>query len=74
MNWRRVLRVVKDLVPIVGLGLLVWFTVVYVADQQRKICGLMVVLDTAYHQTPPTTETGRNIADEVARYRAEIGC
>lgn len=59
---------------LLAVGLLAFFTIAYVAGQQRKICGLIVIMDDAYHSTPPATETGRRLADEVARYRAEIGC
>lgn len=70
---------------LVGVGLAIGFTIAYVTkvdhaaearNQQRvrEICGLLVVLDDAYGQTPPTTQLGRNIADEIHRYRQRLGC
>lgn len=43
-------------------------------ERAREICGLIVVLDNAYQQTPPTTPVGRNLADEIHRYRVRLGC
>jgi hypothetical protein len=70
---------------IVGFGLALGLTIGYVnkvdhaaeeRNQQRArdICGLLVVLDDAYKQLPPTTQLGRNIADEIHRYRVKLGC
>lgn len=43
-------------------------------ERVREICGLIVVLDDAYQQTPPATSVGRNVADEIHRYRERLGC
>lgn len=45
-----------------------------VAESQRKWCAVVVTLDDAYHETPPTTAAGRNLADSIAQLRREIGC
>lgn len=44
------------------------------AARAREICGLIVVLDDAYRQNPPTTELGRHIAAEMHTYRVGLGC
>jgi hypothetical protein len=62
------------LILLITVGLLAFFTIVYVHHEVAKICGLIVVMDQAYAETPPTTEAGRHIADEVSRYRDRIGC
>jgi hypothetical protein len=62
------------LVLALGLGLLAGFTITYVSEQQRKICGLIVLMDDTYRANPPPSETGRRMQDEVRRYRARIGC
>ena len=43
-------------------------------QNERQICGLIVTLDDVYRQTPPTTETGRNFADQLHTYRVALGC
>lgn len=43
-------------------------------ERARQICGLIVVLDDAYRQTPPTTEVGRHVAAELHTYRVGLGC
>lgn len=43
-------------------------------QRAREICGLIVVLDDAYRQNPPTTELGRHIAAEMHTYRVGLGC
>lgn len=52
----------------------VWYVNRVDRESSREICGLLVVLDDAYAQTPPTTPVGRNIADEIHRYRQKLGC
>jgi len=56
------------------MAVMAFFVIAYVREQQRQMCGLIVVLDEAYHETPPATTTGQHIADEVSHYRDEIGC
>lgn len=68
-------RLAVDLtVILICAGLLAWFTVAYVAAQQRKICGLIVLFDGEYERTPPQTETGRRVAAAMHDYRLRIGC
>jgi hypothetical protein len=52
----------------------VWYTnhVQQVANQ--RWCALMVGMDDAYRQVPPTTPTGRNVAAEIHRLRRSLGC
>ncbi|MFL6145587.1 MAG: hypothetical protein ACJ72N_27465 [Labedaea sp.] len=50
------------------------FTVVYVAQQQKHMCGLIVVMDDSYREQPPATDAGRHLAAEVSKYRDKIGC
>lgn len=61
-------------VLVLGLALLAFFTIAYVTEQQRKICGLIVLMDDTYRQNPPPSDTGRQMRDEVRKYRARIGC
>lgn len=71
MSWRRFLWAVM---PYVCVGVVAFGVVAYVREQQRNICGLIILMDTSYRETPPTTPTGTKIALEVARYRDKIGC
>ncbi|GAA0739294.1 hypothetical protein Drose_04100 [Dactylosporangium roseum] len=70
---------------IVGFGLALGLTIGYVQrvddaaerrniEREREICGLIVVLDDAYRQIPPATQLGKNIADEIHRYRLRLDC
>lgn len=43
-------------------------------ERAREICGLIVVLDDAYRETPPATPVGQHVADEIHRYRLRLGC
>lgn len=52
----------------------VWYVNRVDRDSARQICGLLIVLDDAYGQTPPQTQLGRNIAEEIHRYRQRLGC
>lgn len=52
----------------------IWYTN-HVADERaREICGLIVVLDDAYRQTPPQTALGQHVAAEMHAYRLRLGC
>ncbi len=45
------------------------------ADQDaRKLCAIVVTLDNAYRQIPPTTAIGRQLADGMRRLRHDLGC
>lgn len=43
-------------------------------ESDRRWCSLMTNLDDAYRATPPQTDTGRSVAAEVHKLRAELGC
>lgn len=43
-------------------------------DSDRKWCKLVGTLDDAYREQPPTTPTGKNVADSVAQLRHDLGC
>lgn len=44
------------------------------AEGQRKWCQVVVTLDDAYREKPPTTESGRNFAGSIAQLRHDLGC
>lgn len=72
---RRVWLVAVGIVALIGLGVT---NVLYIdhvdRESARGICGLIVVLDEAYSRTPPTTDLGRTIAQEMHAYRRRLGC
>lgn len=43
-------------------------------ESERKWCGVVSTMDDAYRDTPPQTPTGRKIAADIARLRADFGC
>lgn len=40
----------------------------------RKWCHLLVTLDEAYKATPPRTDTGQRVADDIHNLRADLRC
>lgn len=40
----------------------------------REWCELLVTLDEAYRKTPPTTPTGRSVADSIRHLRGDLHC
>ncbi len=40
----------------------------------RKFCTLVVGLDEANHESPPLTDRGRQLADDMTRLRRDLGC
>lgn len=82
MRARQVYAAVVVFVTLVAVAIGNWAYTNYVdrqAEQRnlqrsREICGLLVVLDNVYQQTPPTTPVGRNVAEEIHRYRLALGC
>ncbi len=44
------------------------------AESNRKWCSLVITLDDAYKETPPTTAAGKNVAESLHRLRGELGC
>ncbi|WBB73222.1 hypothetical protein O7602_26640 [Micromonospora sp. WMMD1128] len=43
-------------------------------DSERRWCGIVVAQDDAYRELPPSTPAGQNVADALARLRADFGC
>lgn len=43
-------------------------------ESSQKWCAVVVTLDDAYRQLPPTTATGRRLAEEIAKLRKDFGC
>ncbi len=43
-------------------------------ESDRKWCDLVSTLDQAYRQAPPQTETGRRVAEGIARLRQNLDC
>jgi hypothetical protein len=59
----------------VSIGLLVGFTITWVTLQQRKICGLIVLLDDRNQTLPPATDTETvTFRRELHHYRQDLGC
>jgi hypothetical protein len=44
------------------------------SESNKQWCDLLVPLDNAYQETPPTTPVGRNIADAMHRIRQNFEC
>lgn len=82
MPSRRVYALLVVFLTLVGLGFVNWLYIRHVdaqaerrnLERAREICGLITVLDDAYRGTPPTTQLGRNVADEIHAYRQRLGC
>jgi hypothetical protein len=66
------IAVYGSLIALIVIGF-VW---VSHSDRQRArdICGLITTLDDSYRDTPPTTPTGRKVADELHAYRLRLDC
>jgi hypothetical protein len=66
------------LMVILGFGLALGLTIGYVAkksrDDDRRWCSLLVNLDDAYQQNPPTSPVGRQIAADMHNLRVGFGC
>lgn len=43
-------------------------------DSEQRWCGIVTTLDDAYRATPPATPTGQQLAANISRLRADIGC
>lgn len=43
-------------------------------ESDRKWCSLVITMDDAYRQTPPTTAPGKNLAASIAELRRKLGC
>lgn len=44
------------------------------AESDRKWCSVVVTLDDAWTQTPPTTPAGRNLARDFHELRRRLDC
>ena len=55
-------------------GVAVWQARQAVHETEQRWCGLVSTLDDTYRTTPPQTEAGRRVAEQIARLRAEFGC
>lgn len=52
----------------------VLFTNHAVHESERKWCGIVVLFDNTNRETPPSTETGRKLAERMAQLRKDFGC
>lgn len=59
----------------------VWYTNWSIGQQDKaerandqRWCQLLTTLDDAYQAAPPQTETGRRLAADIHRLRADLGC
>ena len=43
-------------------------------QQTAALCGLVVLMDNAYRETPPSTVPGRNFADAITAARRILDC
>lgn len=43
-------------------------------EQRDALCRMVVLMDDAWHETPPSTTSGRNLAEAIADARATLGC
>jgi hypothetical protein len=60
---------------LITVGLLAGFTITYVADQQRKICRLIVLIDDRNQELPASDDPDtRQFRDELHLYRLSLGC
>jgi len=64
----------STLVVILAVGLMSIFTIVYVAQQQRKICHLVVLIDDRNQELPPADQGTMDFRRELHAYRQKIGC
>lgn len=73
------LRAWVDLAVIVtvvalGLGTLAFFMIAYVNQQERRICGIIVMLDDRNQKVTPANEDQRQFIERLHRYRTDLGC
>ena len=57
-----------------AVGVNISYTKHSVTTSDQKWCSLLLTLDEAYGKTPPTSETGRKVADEIHRLRVSNRC
>lgn len=69
------LRAWVDVALIVtGLALLAYFTIAYVARSERKICGVVILLDDRNQKVTPASQDQKDFIDRLHDYRTQIGC
>jgi hypothetical protein len=44
------------------------------AESERKWCSVVITLDDAWRESPPTTPSGKNMAANIAELRHELHC
>lgn len=59
---------------LLAVGVNIAYTKNSVTKSDREWCELLVTLDTAYSQTPPQSETGRKVANEIHHLRVSRKC
>lgn len=52
----------------------VWYADRAARESEQRWCGLIVTMDRAYREQPPTTPTGREMAARVGGLRESFGC
>lgn len=57
-----------------GFGLLAFFTIAYVNQQERRICGIIVMLDDRNQKVTPANDDQRQFIEQLHRYRTDLGC
>jgi len=66
---------VNGLIMAVTIALLAGFTITYVSQQQRKICGIIVLLDDRNQSLPPSNDPDTvRFRVELHHYREGLGC
>ncbi|MEU6387665.1 hypothetical protein ABZ847_29375 [Streptomyces bauhiniae] len=75
MSWTGYRVLVACLLAALGSsGLSILYTNAAAAQSVQRWCGVVSTLDDAYRQAPPQTPTGRQIADDIRRLRADFNC
>jgi hypothetical protein len=60
---------------LVTMGIMMGITITYVAQRQRDICGLIVLIDDRNQKMPPATDKDtQDFRTELHRYRQRLGC
>jgi hypothetical protein len=56
------------------IAVLCAFTITYVTRQNRKICGVIVLIDDRNQQLPPADPDTMDFRRELHHYRESLGC
>lgn len=62
------------IILLITVALLAYLTIAYVASQQRKICGIIVLIDDRNQGLPAADPETMAFRTELHRYRQSIGC